>query len=89
MIGNELYYRAPDGTVMAVEVFAKTEFNAGIPKSLFRAPPDIIQLTSLYADVPSWDVTESGDRFILSTAAVESAPSPFTVVLNWTSLLKK
>jgi Tol biopolymer transport system component len=87
--GKELYYRAPDGTVMAVEVFAKTEFNAGTPRSLFQAPPDIIQLTSLFADLPSWDVTAFGDRFILSTAAVGGAPSPFTVILNWTSLLKK
>jgi hypothetical protein len=38
-----------------------------------------------------WDVSSDGEKFIfpLSQSATEAAPTKFTFVLNWTSLLKK
>ena len=53
-------------------------FQAGIPKPLFRA-----------AYVPGWDVSANGEKFLFPIAGEETTQSPFTVVLNWTSLLKK
>jgi serine/threonine protein kinase len=79
---KELFYRAPDGKVMAVDVTAGTVFQAGTPKPLFQVP---LAGTS----IDRWDVASDGNRFLLVTPAAESRPSPFNVILNWTSLLKK
>jgi Tol biopolymer transport system component len=57
--GKELFYITPDGTVMAVDVKAGATFQAGPPKSLFKAPSGIL----------FWDVSpaSSGDdvRFLM------------------------
>jgi Tol biopolymer transport system component len=83
--GKELYYCAPDGKVMAVEVTAGTVFQAGPPKPLFQA-----QFAITPRELPSWDVTSNGNRFLIAKPVVaEGTPSPFTVVLNWTALLKR
>lgn len=37
--GKELYYTAADATMMAVEVKAGPNFDAGAPKPLFKTPP--------------------------------------------------
>jgi Tol biopolymer transport system component len=37
--GKEMYYLAPDGGVMAVDVTTVPSFHAGSPKTLFRVPP--------------------------------------------------
>jgi serine/threonine protein kinase/DNA-binding beta-propeller fold protein YncE len=86
--GKELYYRAPDGKVMVVEINTDAVFSTGAPKPLFQAPPEILQssATGLYRN---WDVTSDGKRFLLSIPVAENSPSPFIVILNWTALLKK
>jgi Tol biopolymer transport system component len=87
--GKELYYQTLDGTVMAVGITADTRFRAGLPKVLFKAPPsDTITLASSSAS-PVWDVTKDGNRFLLAIPTPESSSPPFTVILNWTALLKK
>ena len=83
---KELYYRAPDGKIMAVEVKADKTF--GEPKLLFQAPPDLSEQATLYA-FPTWDVTADGSRFLIPVPVAESSPSPFNVILNWPALLKK
>jgi Tol biopolymer transport system component len=86
--GRELYYRSPDGKVMAVEVGAGTNFEPEPPRILFQEPPaqnEAIQLIPLSI----WDVARDGNKFLISTPAVESSPTPFTVVLNWQAGLKK
>jgi len=82
--GKELYYRTLDGTLMAVEVKTGPVFEAGIPKILMQAP-----LITVLKISPTWDVSPDGKRFFFPTPATESAQAPFTVVLNWPSLLKK
>jgi Tol biopolymer transport system component len=79
--GKELFYVGSDGNAMAVEVSTNGLFQAGVPKTLFKAP----------AGVFAWDVSSDGKRFLMS---VPSAPSTatqpkFTVVLNWQSALNK
>jgi eukaryotic-like serine/threonine-protein kinase len=84
--GKELYYRAPDGRVMAVEIMADVQFRVGIPKSLFQAPPEVRPLAM---ESSPWDVSADGDRFLLVIPTSESSPTPFIVVFDWMALLKK
>lgn len=87
--GKELFYIAPDSTVMSVEVSgSSTAFQSGIPKPLFKPKGLAPQNTDYY----SWDASSDGKKFIfaVSPSASGAAPPPkFTVVLNWPSLLKK
>ena len=79
--GREMYYLAPDGTVMAVAVSNSGDaFHAGRPVPLFqtRIPADIIAFRNHYA--PSRD----GQRFIVDAA---DDNEPINVVVNWTALL--
>lgn len=84
--GKELYYRALDGTVMVANVIGETPFQAGIPKPLFQAPPELQMVPLAWR---SWDVAGDGSRFLLPAPAAESSSSTFTVILNWTALLRK
>jgi len=86
--GKELFYVAPDGTVMSVEVSGGAVFQAGIPKPLFKVkgftPQTINNVTFAL-----WDAGPGGKKFIFPLAPTVGAPPRFIVVLNWPSLLKK
>jgi Tol biopolymer transport system component len=58
--GKELYYSAPDRTVMAVEISADTTFRTGIRKPLFQAPLDIENPASIVKAL-SFDPDPLGD----------------------------
>jgi Tol biopolymer transport system component len=76
--GKELFYLRLDGELMAADVSSSAEaFEHGIPKPLFKA-----------AHVP-WDVSANGNSFLFTVAGTETPQSPFTVILNWMSTLKK
>jgi Tol biopolymer transport system component len=77
--GRELYYLSPDGKMMAVEVAKEPGFMTQVPVPLFQTP----------SGTTMGDVAADGQRFLLVTPVGPSASSPFTVVLNWTSGLKK
>jgi Tol biopolymer transport system component len=76
--GRELYYRSPDGKLIAVDVTLGAEVKAGTPRELFS-----------FGSLFSWEVTGDGQRFLLMTSADETSVPPFTVVLNWMAELKK
>lgn len=85
---KELFYVALDGTVMSVEVSDTPAFRAAKPKPLFK-PRGFS--TPAKTDV-HWDVSSDGKRFIFAVSPSPigtAAPARLTVVLNWTSLLKK
>ena len=65
--GKELYYQAPDGTLMSVQVRTTPGFRADIPRPLFRVP-----LQSAYFVSAAWDVTTDGKRFLFSALTVAS-----------------
>ncbi len=73
--GQELYFRAPDGSLLAVEITTSPVFRASSPKPIgsFRAS--------------SWDATMDGKRF-LASVTTGGAPT-YTVELNWQAGLKK
>ena len=77
--GKELFYLRLDGELMAADVSSSgAAFEHGVPKPLFKAT---------YAN--GWDVSADGKRFLFAVATTETPQSPFTVVLNWMSMLKK
>jgi eukaryotic-like serine/threonine-protein kinase len=83
--GKEIYYRAPDGKVMAAPVTAGTTLQVGMPVALFQAP--LVHTEQIFHT--AWDVTADGTQFVLPVMTSEGTSTPFTVLLNWTSLLKK
>jgi dipeptidyl aminopeptidase/acylaminoacyl peptidase len=83
--GRELFYISADSKMMAVDVTTNPMFKPGIPKALFQAP---ISGGATARHVIRYDVTADGKKFLINSAAAEG-PSPITVVLNWTALLKK
>jgi hypothetical protein len=75
---HELFYLAPDGKMMSVDVMAGRKLRFGPPVPLFQTPPGVIV----------GDVSADGKRFPVATPIGQSASPPFTVVLNWTTGLK-
>jgi eukaryotic-like serine/threonine-protein kinase len=74
--GKELFYLGANRTLMAVDI---TAGRAGEPRALFQLP----------LGAEAWDVAADGKRFLVTVPLAQSAPPPFTVVLNWQSLLRK
>jgi hypothetical protein len=74
---RELFYRAPDGTLMAVSIAAKDEFIASTPVPLFwpRAALAGLGMGTFY------DVSPDG-RFLINLLVERTSP-PATVVLDW------
>ena len=61
-------------------------FQSGIPRPLFK-PKGLVSQPPDY-----FDASSDGKKFIFAVSPSESVAAPpakFTVVLNWTSLLKK
>ena len=77
--GRELFYLAPNGKMMAVDVNAGQPFDVGTPTPLFQTPPGTVV----------GDVSADGKRFLLVTPVGPSASAPFTVVMNWAAGLKR
>ena len=81
--GKELYYMAKDTTMMAVEVKAGPNFDAGVPKPLFKTHA----VETNYG--PSYDVNGDGRFLILVPPEQGGGTAPINVVINWTVGLKK
>jgi Tol biopolymer transport system component len=80
---GELYYLSLDGVVMAAAVEAGGRENRlGAPRALFRTQ------VSPSPNVPQYDVTADGQRFLVLEPA-RSGGEPVTFVLNWTSGLTR
>jgi Tol biopolymer transport system component len=86
--GKELFYLSGD-TMMAASVAADADhFRVGRVERLFDAKP-IRPSTATNLPFTVYDVSPDGQRFLINTVH-ESAPvAPFTLILNWPSLLKK
>ena len=81
--GRELFYRTPDGRLMAVAVRSGSDFEAGVPTVLFtpRARPGNLGLAWFY------DVASDG-RFLVNMFVDQTSP-PATVVLNWPAAIAR
>jgi serine/threonine protein kinase len=84
--GKELFYRAPNQTLMAVGITSKpTALEFSPPKALF---PTRIQWMEIQAVAHHYAAAPDGQRFLMIRATEEARLSPITVVLNWTAALK-
>jgi eukaryotic-like serine/threonine-protein kinase len=81
--GREIYYLSEDRKLMAVSVGPGSSF--GLPQTLFQTRVAAGVSANRTHYVPSRD----GQRFLVNTQTSDPAPTPITVVLNWTAGLKK
>jgi len=84
--GKELYFIAPDGTLMDASVSASnSRFETTTPKRLF--PTRVAGgAANLYR--PQYAVSRDG-RFLINQLAEESASAPITLILNWNAGQRK
>jgi dipeptidyl aminopeptidase/acylaminoacyl peptidase len=76
--GKELFYVAPDGTLMAVPVKVQSQFSTGSPKALFVVP-DLAY--SQAGAGRRYDVFANGNRFLVPEFTDSAAK--IRVVRNW------
>jgi eukaryotic-like serine/threonine-protein kinase len=81
--GKELFYLAPDNTLMAADVNGQlSAFAVGAVRPLFQAAIRVGQASA-------YDVTADGRRFLVNTYEETVASKPLTLVVNWTAGLKQ
>ena len=78
--GKELFYLAPDGKLMAVEVTVSAgSLETGLPRALFATG-----ITGSFVDrFTHYLVTRDGQRFLVNISDEDVNSAPITVVLNW------
>ena len=80
--GKELYYVAPDGTLMAVQVaMSGTSVEPGKPTSLFR-PRILFGGSSPVGIQWQYDVSRDG-RFLVNVEADDTDQEPLRLIVNW------
>jgi eukaryotic-like serine/threonine-protein kinase len=79
--GRELFYLAPDGTLMAVAITATSAVEIGAPRVLFRARVPFAGSEFR----TNYDVTADGRRFLVNSVVEGAGATPITVVVNWKS----
>jgi hypothetical protein len=80
--GRELFYLAPDRTVMAVDVACGNHCTFGKPRWLFRVPGIGAPLRK-GSIRNEYDVTPDGERFLLNEPVDGVAAYSIRVVVNW------
>jgi serine/threonine-protein kinase len=87
--GRELFYRAPTGAVMRVEVAPGTTWKAGSPAQVIEARSYVLGSGPLGR---TYDISADGRRFVMmknaESPAQTSAVRRIVVVQNWTEELK-
>ena len=78
--GKELFYLAPDGSLMSVTMTLSPTLEVGPERRLF-----LVASRTAY-DV--FDVSPDGQRFLINTSPVADS-APITVILNWQSALRQ
>lgn len=88
--GKEIFFLAPDGTMMAVPVeSSENSFRPGAPNPLFPTRLEFDPGVDLNRFSRQYDVTRDGQRFLLSQHVADATDAPITVVVNWPKLLEK
>jgi hypothetical protein len=83
--GRELFYVAPDNTIMAVDVReGPTTIEFGTSRPLFQTG---IAIVATRQPNWTWDVSADGQRFLI--ILTRDDPAPLTLVTNWRADLEK
>jgi eukaryotic-like serine/threonine-protein kinase len=77
--GRELFYVAPNRSVMAVPMRIGPGLDVGRPAALFQVE----------APLGRYDVAPDGNRFLINVGVTDEGSMPFTVVVNWPASLKR
>ena len=80
--GREIFYLAPDGTMMSVEVHLGASVEVGVSQRLF--PTALSGLATPLSGRNQYDVWKDGRRFLLNYPIEVGS---ITVVVNWKALL--
>lgn len=76
--GKELFYLAPDGKLMAIDIEATPRgLTVGPPRALFSTLVNSTEGRNCYV------VARGGQRFLFANPVRESGLAPVTIVLNW------
>ena len=81
--GRELFYLGADNRLMAVPTRLSGGLEAGAPKGLFDS-----RLAPSSSDIPLFDVSADGTRFLLSRRDEEGRSPPMHVIVNWSAALR-
>jgi serine/threonine protein kinase len=84
--GKELFYLAPDGRLMVMDIKNGAAFEASVPVALFQTHPRQ-PLSAM--DFFSYDVTADGQKFLVNARVDTSNSAPLSVILNWSSEMEK
>lgn len=80
--GRELFYVTADGRLTSVSVTTGPRFNWDAPRPLFET-------TFRGGTYASYVVSRDGQRFLMNVPLGMAEESPITVVLNWTTRLRR
>jgi protease II len=80
--GKELFFITEDKKLMAADVKTEGKFESGIPRELFQG-----NMKTGFAY--SYAATADGQRFLMSAPIDAPTGAPMTIVLNWTTGLKR
>jgi hypothetical protein len=75
--GRELFYLAPDKTLMAVTDTLGATFEAGTPVQLFKTR---VPQSTLTGERNNFAVAPDGQRFLINNVVEDSASQPITMV---------
>jgi hypothetical protein len=82
--GRELFYMAPDGTVMSVDIDgSRPMIRIGTPRALFHTTVAVDPLLDQYA------VSADGQRFLVNVPFDSPEQTSINVILNWPAMLTK
>jgi Tol biopolymer transport system component len=77
--GKELFYIAPDDSIVVLPIHPGVTLEAGTSSALFRVD----------TGVRTFDVSPDGRRFLVSTPLHKSPESPIRVIVNWDAAMKR
>jgi Tol biopolymer transport system component len=84
--GRELFYLAPDGSLMAIRFGDETTRHASPPERLCASP--VTGERGPGAGSGTYDVSADGQRFVFASASNSRAASgPITILANWPAKL--
>jgi serine/threonine protein kinase len=84
---KEMFYLAPDRSLMSVVVRGGTTFEANPPTRLFETRMSVVSNPSYTRN--QYVVSADGQRFLINQPDAGTPLSPITVVVNWQAALKQ
>ena len=86
---REIVYISPDRHMMSVRVTAGgSGLDVDSPRALFQVK-DLLELDRLFPATNAYVATANGRRFLVAEAARDPHAPPISVVVNWTTLVKR